>query len=140
MSAARWGQSPGGRSDSDGAGRLRQVLAHFGVDAPPGSRGMIVCPFHGDVNASLSLDFDRGLWHCFGCDRGGDWANWIMEEIGAASFGDAERYAASVGIGVEGAEGEARGVPQSGRWGQGVLGGAGAFRGAGGRGGTRVRW
>jgi hypothetical protein len=31
-----------------------------------------LCPFHKDSNASLSVDPDKGLFHCFGCGKAGD--------------------------------------------------------------------
>ena len=36
---------------------------------------MAYCPFHGDgkeKNASLSVNFGKGMWHCFGCDASFD--------------------------------------------------------------------
>ena len=30
------------------------------------------CPFHDDDTPSLSVSPDKGLWNCFGCDKGGD--------------------------------------------------------------------
>lgn len=32
----------------------------------------IVCPFHGDVNPSMIIDFTNQNWYCFGCGRSGD--------------------------------------------------------------------
>lgn len=32
----------------------------------------IVCPFHEDINPSLSANYETGRWHCFGCETGGD--------------------------------------------------------------------
>lgn len=34
-------------------------------------RGVVRCRFHEDTRASLSVDLDRGLFHCFGCSVGG---------------------------------------------------------------------
>ena len=31
----------------------------------------MLCPVHGDVNASLLVDLDENFWHCFGCKHGG---------------------------------------------------------------------
>ena len=119
-------------------GRLKAVLDHFNVDAPHGSR-KLVCPFHGDVNASLSIDWSKGLWHCFGCGRGGDWLSWIMEETGG-SFKDAKRYAATTGIDSGGTSGEGRLLPAAGRWGQNVSAGAGSQRRNMRSRATRLRW
>jgi DNA primase len=33
---------------------------------------VVVCPFHGDTDPSLSIDLSSGLWNCFGCNRGGN--------------------------------------------------------------------
>ncbi|MGB9638295.1 MAG: DNA primase [bacterium] len=44
-----------------------------------GSTYMAICPFHMDSNPSLSIDINDGLWYCFGCNRGGDIFNFIME-------------------------------------------------------------
>ncbi len=44
-----------------------------------GSTYMSICPFHMDSNPSLSVDINEGLWYCFGCNKGGDVFNFIME-------------------------------------------------------------
>jgi hypothetical protein len=33
--------------------------------------GLVLCPFHQEKTKSLSVDLDRGVWHCFGCGSGG---------------------------------------------------------------------
>lgn len=40
------------------------------------------CPFHDDSTPSLSVTLDKGLWHCFGCHRGGDVFDWVQETHG----------------------------------------------------------
>ena len=37
-----------------------------------GARLTGLCPFHDDHRPSLSVDPDRGLYHCFVCKAGGD--------------------------------------------------------------------
>jgi len=44
-----------------------------------GSTFMSICPFHADSQPSLSVDLEKGLWYCFGCNKGGDVFNFIME-------------------------------------------------------------
>ncbi len=34
-------------------------------------RGLVRCPFHEDRRPSLSVDLDRGVFHCFACGLGG---------------------------------------------------------------------
>jgi hypothetical protein len=42
-------------------------------------RGFMVCPFHGDTDASLKVYRGTGGWHCFGCGRGGSVIDFVME-------------------------------------------------------------
>lgn len=44
--------------------------------------GFIVCPFHGDTDASLKVYKGTGGWHCFGCGRGGSVIDFVMEHEG----------------------------------------------------------
>ena len=46
-------------------------------------RGMAVCPFHGDSDASLKVYRDpRRGWHCYGCHAGGDVVDFAMRWYG----------------------------------------------------------
>lgn len=64
--------------------RLAKVMYYYGVLDNVSSRvSKIVCPFHGDVNPSLNIDFSKGHWYCFGCGRGGEALDFVVE---------AERY------------------------------------------------
>ncbi len=38
-----------------------------------------LCPFHDDHDPSLSVNREKGLWHCFGCERGGDYRAFVDE-------------------------------------------------------------
>lgn len=39
-----------------------------------------LCPFHPDEkSSSLSVNQDKGLWHCFACLKGGDVVAWVMQ-------------------------------------------------------------
>jgi DNA primase len=60
-----------------------------------------VCPFHQEKSASLSLDAGRGLYHCFGCGKGGDVFTFI-EETQGLDFNEAvEALARQAGIQLE---------------------------------------
>lgn len=53
--------------------------------------GTVRCPFHGeDKHPSLSVDLDRGLFHCFSCGVGGG-VKKFAELVGAASAGGVRR-------------------------------------------------
>ena len=41
--------------------------------------GFMICPFHGDTDASLKVYRGTGGWHCYGCGRGGSVIDFVME-------------------------------------------------------------
>lgn len=41
-----------------------------------------LCPFHGERTPSLSVDPVKGLYHCFGCQAGGDAIDFVMRYDG----------------------------------------------------------
>lgn len=50
-----------------------------------GRSGFMVCPFHGDKDASLKVYDGTGGhtgWHCFGCGKGGSVIDFVMESEG----------------------------------------------------------
>jgi DNA primase len=49
---------------------------------------MAVCPFHQEKTPSMSIDRARGLYHCFGCGKGGDLFQFV-QETQALDFSDA---------------------------------------------------
>lgn len=49
---------------------------------------MAVCPFHEEKTPSMSVDRARGLYHCFGCGKGGDIFEFVKETRGV-DFGEA---------------------------------------------------
>jgi DNA primase len=59
---------------------------------------MAVCPFHEEKTPSMSVDRAKGLYHCFGCGKGGDVFTFV-EETQGVDFGEAlELLARKAGI------------------------------------------
>lgn len=49
-----------------------------------------LCPFHNEKTPSFSVSRDRQTFYCFGCQKGGDAINWVMEHD-ALAFPEALR-------------------------------------------------
>jgi len=54
-----------------------KVAEEYGIEV--NKHGMAVCPFHNDSVPSLSISEEKGIWHCFGCERGGNIAKFREE-------------------------------------------------------------
>jgi len=52
-----------------------------------------LCPFHGEKTPSFSVSREKGTYYCFGCKRGGDVIDFVME-LERLSFADAVEHLA----------------------------------------------
>lgn len=66
-----------------------------------GSRHVGLCPFHEERTPSFSLDAERGLFHCFGCGKGGDAIGFVMETEGLPFPEAVEQLAQDAGVELE---------------------------------------
>lgn len=48
-----------------------QLLGLKGKTSSFRSRAFFYCPWHRDTKPSLSIEMEKGIWHCFSCDRSG---------------------------------------------------------------------
>ncbi|RLL48056.1 DNA primase [Oceanobacillus piezotolerans] len=53
-----------------------------------------LCPFHGEKTPSFSVTQDKQIFHCFGCNKGGNVVTFMME-IESFSFVEAIRFLAN---------------------------------------------
>ena len=47
--------------------------------AKKGNKWWGLCPFHNEKTPSFSVDGDKGLYYCFGCQKGGSLIDFLME-------------------------------------------------------------
>ena len=66
-----------------------------------------LCPFHNEKTPSFTVEPTKGFYHCFGCHKGGNAFQFIMDFEGV-SFGEAvELLAQQAGLPIEGEGGRA---------------------------------
>jgi len=58
---------------------VEQVLESYGVAF--NRAGFALCPFHSEHTASLRVR-NASTWHCFGCGKGGDVIDFVIEYFG----------------------------------------------------------
>ncbi|MDG2428397.1 MAG: DNA primase [Acidimicrobiales bacterium] len=63
-----------------------------------GSQWMGLCPFHGERSPSFSVNAEKGVYYCFGCQVSGDVIDFVREIEGLDFAGSVEFLAAKTGI------------------------------------------
>ncbi|MBO5616111.1 MAG: DNA primase [Prevotella sp.] len=62
---------------------LTEVAEDYGITLKlKGHRAWACCPFHNEDTASFCIDTAKNLYHCFGCGKGGNVINFVMEKDG----------------------------------------------------------
>jgi DNA primase len=63
-----------------------------------GRRFQGLCPFHQEKTPSFSVSADKGVWHCFGCQKSGDAITFVREVEHLDFVETVERLAGRAGI------------------------------------------
>ena len=59
------------------------LFSSFGVSLERKGKSLMGrCPFHEDTTPSLSVEPEKGLYHCFGCGESGDVFDLVMKTRG----------------------------------------------------------
>ena len=62
---------------------LTEVAEDYGITLKlKGHRAWACCPFHNENTASFCIDTVKNLWYCYGCNKGGNVINFVMEMDG----------------------------------------------------------
>ncbi len=83
---------------------LVEYICSLGIDLKPvgaGEEYRGFCPFHEEAEPSFHVNRKKGLWHCFGCDVGGDVISFVMKWSGV-EFQKALLILADAGIKKQG--------------------------------------
>ena len=62
---------------------VEEVVGEYLELKPAGGASLkTCCPFHGEKTPSFYVSKEKQIWHCFGCDKGGDIFAFVMEMEG----------------------------------------------------------
>ncbi|MDD5749949.1 MAG: DNA primase [Patescibacteria group bacterium] len=59
-----------------------EVISAYIPLNPAGGNLRAICPFHNEKTPSFMVSKEKQIWHCFGCDKGGDLISFVQEYEG----------------------------------------------------------
>ena len=59
--------------------RIEEVVGDFVTLKKRGANMLGICPFHDEKTPSFTVSPAKGIYKCFGCGKGGNSVNFIME-------------------------------------------------------------
>jgi len=77
---------------------IADVVKRYMALKPAGSRLMGLCPFHNEKTASFSVNPDKGVFYCFGCQASGDVIDFFCKVNGLDFREGLEQLAREAGI------------------------------------------
>ena len=96
--------------------RIEEIIGeHVTLRSAGGGSLKGLCPFHDERTPSFHVTPSKGLYHCFGCQAGGDAIAFLMELQGLSFAEAVERLAARAGIQLRYEEGSAPSGPSAGQ-------------------------
>ncbi len=80
---------------------IESILKSYVKLMKQGSSLIGLCPFHSERTPSFSVSPHKNLYHCFGCCRGGDGINFVMEIENLTFIEVVKKIAKDNGIAIE---------------------------------------
>lgn len=71
------------------------IISHYVNVRKSGSSFVAICPFHDDKSPSMHINANKGFYHCFACNAGGDVFRFVMD-FERLSFSEAVEKVASL--------------------------------------------
>jgi len=79
-----------------------EVVGNYITLTQTGGNFKARCPFHNEKTPSFMVSREKQIWHCFGCDRGGDIIGFVMEHEGLDFPGALRQLAEKAGVALKG--------------------------------------
>jgi DNA primase len=80
------------------ASDIVQVIGEYTSLRRVGRRWQALCPFHAEKSPSFSVNYEQGLYYCFGCGAKGDVITFVREKEHLDFVAAVEKLAARAGV------------------------------------------
>src|SRR3989344_1648348 len=84
---------------------LELISGYIGL-TQAGANWRARCPFHNEKTPSFMVSKEKQIWHCFGCDKGGDVISFVQEYEGISFFEALKILAAKAHISLPAYQGD----------------------------------